>query len=110
MLVINGMEIDPIAAGMIGSLIVFVIQIVFCHKVKNRTVKRVPMFTLLCGVVFSMIMYCGLLGDGAVELGNQMLGFSMLIMFAIMYVGDLLGWVIYGFYRRMQEHRDNMQL
>ena len=110
MFVINGMEIDPITAGTVGSLVVFLLQIIFCQKVKNQTVKRVPMFTLLCGIMFGLLMYCGLLGDGDVEMGNQTIGFSLVIVFAIMYVGDLLGWIVYGFYRRMKQHREEMQL
>ncbi|MBP3701058.1 MAG: hypothetical protein J6I64_04160 [Lachnospiraceae bacterium] len=50
MFVINGMEIDPVFAGMVGSLLVFLLQLFFCHKVKHPTAKRIPMFTLLCGI------------------------------------------------------------
>ncbi|MBP3701059.1 MAG: hypothetical protein J6I64_04165 [Lachnospiraceae bacterium] len=44
------------------------------------------------------------------EMGNQTTGFSLVILFAIMYVGDLLGWIVYGFYRRMKRQREEIQL
>lgn len=110
MFVINGLEIDPVLAGMVGSLLVFLLQLFFCHKVKHPTAKRIPMFTLLCGILFGLLMYCGVLGDGAAEMANQRMGFSLVVLFAIMYAGDLLGWIVYGFYRRMKQQREDMQL
>lgn len=68
------------------------------------------MFTLLCGILFGLLMYCGVLGDGAAEMANQRMGFSLVVLFAIMYAGDLLGWIVYGFYRRMKQQREDMQL
>ncbi len=110
MFVIGGMEVDPVMAGTIGSIIVFILQFLMCSKVKNRHAKRVPMYTLLCGIMFGLLLFMGVAGEGSMELGNQSMGFSLVIMFVIMYVSDLLAWIVYGSYSRMKQHREDMNL
>ena len=83
------------------------------HYIQSRDWKMLTGLKFcLCsiGILFGLLMYCGVLGDGSAPMANQNIGFSLVILFAILYVGDLLGWIVYGCYRRMKQQREDMQL
>ncbi len=74
----------------------FLIQLLLCFKVKNRFIRRIPVYITIAGFVFGVDMYFNLSGihSGWHELGAFFVGCYV----GIFGLGVVMAFVVFKFY------------
>jgi len=90
-------EPTPLFYGLIGLILLFVIQLFLCLKAKRTWVKFIPAAIILLAVILCLPIYIGVFGKysaGAVS-GNSIVAFVFLFVSGCAAVGILPAWIIY---------------
>ena len=91
-------ELTPLAWGLMGTAVLFLIQLLLCFRVRSRVLRGLPVLAVMAGLVFCGGTYAGVFGEysaGAIS-GNQLAGLVLAVMVGIAAAGVALGWLVYG--------------
>ncbi len=90
-------ELTPLSWGLIGALVFFIVQLLLCFKAKRKTVKLLPSYMILLGVLFSVLIYLGVFGafSAGVLSGSELIALIFAFIAGIATVGMLSAWLVY---------------
>ena len=91
-------ELTPLAWGLMGTAVLFLIQLLLCFRVRSRVLRGLPVLAVMAGLVFCGGTYAGVFGEysaGAIS-GNQLTGLVLSVMVGVAAAGVALGWLVYG--------------
>lgn len=99
-----------ILMGLIG-LFFFILQIFLCLKGKKIKFKLIPVYVIITGAIYSMLLYFGVFNtsSGGGFMGNihQLKALIFFIALGISGIGIILAWAIYGLYKRLSKGTNN---
>lgn len=98
---ISSGELTPLSWGLIGIVLLFIIQLLLCLKAKRRAIKCIPVYIVVCGLLFGIATSIGLFGSysaGAIS-GNGIVGFFIASIVGIAGVGIFVAWLVYWILR-----------
>ncbi len=91
-------ELTPLSWMIIGFVFLFAMQFLLCFKVKRKAVKCIPLYLIGCGFLYGGATAMGLFGSysaGDIS-GNELVGLFIIVITAVVSLGVLLAWLIYG--------------
>ena len=91
-------ELTPLAWGLMGTAVLFLIQLLLCFRAHSRVLRGLPVLAVMAGLVFCGGTYAGVFGEysAGVISGNQLTGLVLAVMVGIAAAGVALGWLVYG--------------
>lgn len=104
MFVVNGSDYTILVIGVMGGVILFAIQLMFCFKARGLAIRLIPVYLVLLGGVFCLALWAGWLGSssaGAIS-GNQLAAYVLGAVVGISSMGLGGAWVVYGALTRKQ--------
>ncbi len=109
MIVANGSDYTLIAIGLIGTIIFFILQLIFCFKAKKVAIKLIPTYLILLVALHCIATYLGFFGSyaaGSIS-GNQLVALIEGIVIGIATVGEVLAWVVYWLITQIKKKQIN---
>lgn len=100
-------ELTPLSWGLIGTAILFAMQLLLCFRVRRKTIKCVPIYLVILGLLLSGATYLGVFGTysaGAIS-GNGLVALIFACITAIAAVGVLLAWLVYWLVLSVRHHQ-----
>lgn len=80
---------------LICFVISFLVQLVFCLKVKQKALKFIPLYLIVVILLYGIATYIGLFGSysfGAIS-GNELSGLIIMIFDGVFSLGILIAWI-----------------
>lgn len=92
--------------GIILAVVFFGIQLLLCFKVRQTTVKLLPVYFILLCVLLCFMLFIGIFGSqssGVIGNVNQLIALILAIVVGIALIGVVAAWITYMICMRIRK-------
>ncbi len=90
---------------LICCVIAFLVQLVFCLKVKQNALKFIPLYLIGIVLLYGIVTYMGLFGSysfGAIS-GNELSGLIIMVFDGAFSLGILIAWITWFILKKINK-------